>query len=48
MDQYLIVQTGFMAKNRILSIWPAHILILNLPHICKGNFQIDFYDQKEP
>ena len=46
MDQYLIVQTGFIAKNQILSICPAHILILNLPHICKGNIQIDFYDDR--
>ena len=45
MDKYLIVQTGFMAKNQILSVCPAHILILNLPHMYKGNIQIDFYDR---
>ena len=45
MDQYLIVQTGFMAKNQILSVCPAHILILNLPHVYKRNIRIDFYDR---
>ena len=39
----LIVQTGFLAKNQLLSICPDPIVIPNLAIHVKGNTQIDFY-----
>ena len=35
MDQYLLVQTGFLAKNQLPSICPDPIVIPNLARICK-------------
>ena len=38
----LIVQTGFLAKNQLLSICPDHIIIPSFEHV-KGNNWIGFY-----
>ena len=42
----LIVQTGFMAKNQLLSICPDPSLIPNLPVYAKENIWIDFMPDK--
>ena len=44
---YLIVQTGFLAKNQLLFICLDPFVIPNLARTCKGNTQIDFYVRLE-